>query len=102
MFLFAGDHTHEAGELARFADLAEARFGERIAAWIVLPARSASPEAGPIERVLLDPLRLMHERYEVSDAAIYVLRPDSFVGVRAPPRYSDRVLAHLDGIFARR
>jgi hypothetical protein len=100
MLLFAGDDTHEAGEPARIADLAKARFGERIDAWIVLPARSVSPEAGPIERVLLDPIRPMHERYEVSDPAICVPCPDTFVGVRAPTRHADRVLAHLDGIFA--
>jgi hypothetical protein len=99
LLLFAGDETQDIGELARIADAAQARFGARIEPWIILPARAASTEAGPAERILLDPLRLMHDRYQVSDAAIYVLRPDNFVAVRAPLRHSDRVLAHLDGIF---
>jgi hypothetical protein len=99
LLLFAGDEAHDAGELGRIADAASDRFGPRIAPWIVLPTRSAPPDAGPAERILLDPLRLMHERYQVADPAIYVLRPDTFVGVRAPLRHADLVLAHLQGNF---
>jgi 3-(3-hydroxy-phenyl)propionate hydroxylase len=99
MLLFAGGIMLEEGDLARIADEAETRFGERVVTWIVLDARFASPEGGRIERILLDPLRLVHEKYEVSDPAIFVLRPDTFVSVRAPLRHSDRVLAHLAAIF---
>jgi 3-(3-hydroxy-phenyl)propionate hydroxylase len=99
LLLFAGGEANETGELARIADTAHQRFGARIAPWIVLPARSVPPEAGPTERILLDPLRLLHERYDVADPAIYGLRPDTFVGIRAPLRHADRVLRHLEGIF---
>ncbi len=99
LLLFAGDEAQEAGALARIADRVGERFGARIATWIVLPTRDAPPEAGPKDRILLDPLRSMHDRYQVSDAAIYVLRPDTFVGVRAPLRRADRVLEHLERLF---
>jgi 3-(3-hydroxy-phenyl)propionate hydroxylase len=99
MLLFAAELVDSVGEIAQVADAAQARFGARMAIWLVLAARSAPPEAGPVGRVLLDPLRLVHERYGVSDPAITVLRPDSFVSVRAPLRHAERVFAHLDRIF---
>jgi 3-(3-hydroxy-phenyl)propionate hydroxylase len=99
LLLFAGDERHEAGELVRVADAAQARFGTRIAPWIVLPTRSASPDAGPPERILLDPLRLMHERYDVSGPTIYVLRPDTYVAARGPLTASARLIEHLATIF---
>jgi 3-(3-hydroxy-phenyl)propionate hydroxylase len=100
LLLFAGDETNDVADLAHIADASQVRFGPKVAPWIILPARAASPEAGAAQRVLLDPLRLAHERYQVSDPVIYVLRPDTFVGARAPSRQADRIMAHLEGIFA--
>lgn len=100
LLLFGGDERHDAGELARVADAAQTRFGARMAPWIVLPARSAAPAAGPTGRILLDPLRSMHDRYDVSDPAIAILRPDGYVAARGPLHASDRLMAHLATIFA--
>jgi hypothetical protein len=76
------------------------RASARIADSIVLPARSASLDPGPIERIRLDAPRPMHERCAVSEPTIHVPHPDSFACVRARPRRSDRVIAHLDDIVA--
>ena len=57
---------------------------------LITPGRAPAEWPGT---VLYDRDNLLHERYGVRHAALYLIRPDWYVGFRAPATRSERVLA---------
>ena len=102
VLIFSGVHRF-AGEAAERAALAadiRAAFGERIAIYGVEADKSAPHGDALAGATLLDPLHEAHQRYGVSNAAFYLLRPDTYVGARGPLRQGARLIEHLKAIFA--
>lgn len=79
---------------------AAARFGARLTPFAIIASAVAPPMSIPAEHVLLDALGLAHERYGVSEPALYLLRPDTYVGARGPIDRQDALIEHLAKIFA--
>ena len=44
---------------------------------------------------MLDALRAAHDHYGVTQPAFYLLRPDTYIGARAPLRRWPDVAAHM-------
>ncbi|HEV2676461.1 MAG TPA: FAD-dependent monooxygenase [Aliidongia sp.] len=82
LLIFAGlDQSDVGGKLAEIAERVTAGFGPRVRPVLVTPDRP--PASWPGE-VLIDRDQLLHDRYGVRHAALYLLRPDWYVGFRAP------------------
>jgi 3-(3-hydroxy-phenyl)propionate hydroxylase len=97
LFLFwglGGEHQTEAATLRKAIG---GRYAGRI---IVFDVLAEGPAPNPAEGVLLDRLHIAHDRYGVSGAAFYLLRPDTYIAARGPLTMTPRLLAHLETIFA--
>ena len=93
LLIFAGlDQDDIGGKLAETAQRAVAGFGARIKPILITPERP--PESWPGE-VLIDRDQLLHDRYGVRHAALYLLRPDCYVGFRAPATQAELLDAYL-------
>jgi 2-polyprenyl-6-methoxyphenol hydroxylase-like FAD-dependent oxidoreductase len=93
LLIFAGlDQSDVGGKLAEIAERAVAGFGSRIRPILITTARP--PEDWPGE-VLIDRDQLLHDRYGVRHAALYLLRPDWYVGFRAPATQADFLEKYL-------
>lgn len=93
LLIFAGlDQSDIGGKLAEIAQRAIAGFGTRIKPILITPERP--PESWPGE-VLIDRDQLLHDRYGVRHAALYLLRPDWYVGFRAPATQAELLDAYL-------
>lgn len=93
LLIFAGlDQSDVGGKLAEIAQRAVEGFGARIKPILVTPERP--PETWPGE-VLIDRDQLLHDRYGVRHAALYLLRPDWYVGFRGPATQAELLDAYL-------
>lgn len=93
LLIFAGlDQSDIGGKLAEIAQRAAEGFGARIKPILITPERP--PETWPGE-VLIDRDQLLHDRYGVRHAALYLLRPDWYVGFRAPATQAELLAAYL-------
>ncbi len=99
LLLFWGTVRRDASEgLTRLADAVTARWPGRVRAFHVLAA--TEPPVDPPAHLLMDPYRLLHEKYGVSQPALYLLRPDCCVGFRGFSGDADALLDYLGRIFA--
>jgi 2-polyprenyl-6-methoxyphenol hydroxylase-like FAD-dependent oxidoreductase len=107
LLLFDGEARTDDGytSLAGIADRVERLFGADVRPWVVVWGRGSPAELAG-RRVLLDPDGETHRRYGATAEALYLVRPDGYVGLRAQPaseqvlvrylrRVLDRVAAHL-------
>lgn len=69
------------------------RFGPRLQAVLVTPGAAPADWPGP---VLHDRERLIHDRYGVRQGALYLMRPDWYVGFRAPELRAAAALDYLE------
>jgi len=93
LLIFAGlDQADVGGKLAEIAQRAVAGFGARVKPVLITPERP--PESWPGE-VLIDRDQLLHDRYGVRHAAIYLLRPDWYVGFRGPATQAELLDTYL-------
>ncbi|GGF48963.1 oxygenase [Aliidongia dinghuensis] len=93
LLIFAGlDQSDVGGKLAEIAEAAVAGFGRRVRPVLVTPDRP--PAAWPGD-VLIDRDQLLHDRYGVRHAALYLLRPDRYVGFRAPATQAELLEKYL-------
>jgi 2-polyprenyl-6-methoxyphenol hydroxylase-like FAD-dependent oxidoreductase len=93
LLIFAGlDQSDVGGKLAEIAQRAVTGFGARIRPILITPERP--PETWPGE-VLIDRDQLLHDRYGVRHAALYLLRPDWYVGFRGPATQAELLDAYL-------
>lgn len=99
LLLFAGEGADPAPIEALTAQVT-AQCGEAVRPMLVSPDRAIMSTAFAADHILIDALRLAHERYGVSDPAFYLLRPDTFVGARGPIGKAPALLDHLATIFA--
>jgi 3-(3-hydroxy-phenyl)propionate hydroxylase len=97
LLLFAGlGSSAQVDRIEALAARITDRFGARVAPWLVVADKTA-PTGDPW---LLDTLHLAHDRYGVVQAAFILLRPDTYIAARGPIAEADRLIAHLDSIFA--
>ena len=54
---------------------------------------------GPSAGVLLDPNGALHRTYGAEDEALFLVRPDGYVGYRARPADATRLREYLRRIF---
>jgi len=93
LLLFAAD-TASLSEAVAVAGEAKRRFGVGVEARIVWPSHDR-PNGVDEAALLFDPLREAHRKYGVQSPAIFLLRPDTFVGARAPLRRWPDLAAHI-------
>ncbi|HLZ64791.1 MAG TPA: FAD-dependent oxidoreductase [Aliidongia sp.] len=93
LLIFAGlDQSDVGGKLAEIAERVAADYGRRVRPILVTTDRP--PETWPGE-VLIDRDQLLHDRYGVRHAALYLLRPDWYVGFRAPAAQAELLEKYL-------
>jgi hypothetical protein len=93
LLIFAGlDQADVGGKLAEIAERAVAAYGARVRPTLVTTDRP--PESWP-GQVLIDRDQLLHDRYGVRHAALYLLRPDWYVGFRGPATQAEALDAYL-------
>jgi len=93
LLIFAGlDQADVGGKLAEIAQRAVAGYGVRVKPVLITPERP--PETWPGE-VLIDRDQLLHDRYGVRHAAVYLLRPDWYVGFRGPATQGELLDTYL-------
>ena len=101
LLLFDGEARTDDGytSLAAIADGVERRSGADVRPWVVVWGRRL-PAGLAGRRVLLDPDGETHRRYGATAEALYLVRPDGYVGLRAQPAAADvlaRYLGRLSG-----
>ncbi|SFT89445.1 2-polyprenyl-6-methoxyphenol hydroxylase [Geodermatophilus amargosae] len=100
LLLFPGAHTEpeEPVRLAGIARHVEDLTGGEVRSCLVLP--SGAPPAGiPGDRVLHDVDGEAHRLYGAQAGALYLVRPDGYVGHRAQPAESRGVLEFLGSVY---
>ena len=102
LLLFDGETRTDDGytSLARVADVVERLFGADVRPWVVVWGRELP--AGPAgRRVLLDPDGATHRRYGATAEALYLVRPDGYVGLRAQPASEEVLVRYLSRVLDR-
>lgn len=72
------------------------RFGDAVAPCLVVAGASLTADLDFPGRVLLDPQRAVHQRYAAASDALYLIRPDGYVGYRSQPADEGALCAHLE------
>ncbi len=72
------------------------RFGDAVAPCLVVAGASVPANLDFPGRVLLDPQRAVHQRYGAASDALYLIRPDGYVGYRSQPADEGALCAHLE------
>jgi hypothetical protein len=102
LLLFDGEARTVDGytALAGIADDVERLFGPDVRPWVVVWGRQL-PTALAGRRVLLDPDGETHRRYGATAEALYLVRPDGHVGLRAQPASEEVLVRYLERVFDR-
>jgi 2-polyprenyl-6-methoxyphenol hydroxylase-like FAD-dependent oxidoreductase len=92
VLLFTGldEHARPAVELCRIAEQIEQTYPEMVKARVVTAERFADHPLA-----LGDPTRSAHRQYGISEARLFVVRPDKHIGYRGKPVDVDRLMADL-------
>jgi 2-polyprenyl-6-methoxyphenol hydroxylase-like FAD-dependent oxidoreductase len=96
--LFDGAAATEAGyaNLTRIARSVRGRFGDAVEPYLVVPTATAPAPARWEGPTLLDEGGEIHQRYGARSEAIYLIRPDGYVGYRGQPAEGAKLEAWLD------
>jgi hypothetical protein len=102
LLLFDGDARTDDGyaSLAGIADGIERLFGADVHAWVVVWGPQLPVELAG-RRVLLDLDGETHRRYGATAEALYLVRPDGYVGLRAQPASEEVLLRYLRRVLDR-
>ncbi|SDY93126.1 2-polyprenyl-6-methoxyphenol hydroxylase [Geodermatophilus africanus] len=102
LLLFDGEAPTDDGytALATIADGVERRSGADLRPWVVVWGRRL-PAGLAGRRVLLDPDGETHRRYGATAEALYLVRPDGYVGLRAQPAAEDVPARYLERLSGR-
>jgi hypothetical protein len=101
LLLFAGTGPSREAQ-ARLGEAAAVGRRERDLVRIVwVAAGAAVPDTAADETVLLDPDRVLHERYGATTESLYLVRPDGYVGYRAQPAEGDGLREYFERWFSR-
>ncbi|SET40688.1 FAD-dependent monooxygenase [Geodermatophilus poikilotrophus] len=101
LLLFDGEARTDDGyaSLATIADGVERLSGADVRPWVVVWGRRLPAELVG-RRVLLDPEGGTHRRYGATAEALYLVRPDGYVGLRAQPASEEVLLRYLRRVLA--
>lgn len=102
LVLFDGHAPTEAGYRGMAAVAAEVRerWPARVRVVMVSPSAGAV-DALPDEPVILDPGGALHRRYGAESEALYLFRPDGYIGFRSQPIQAEPLRAHLELVLGR-
>lgn len=95
LVLFPGGHPVD--ELVRAA---QERCGDLVRVVAVLPPGSALEGLPAGVEAFVDEEGLVAGRYHAANGALYLIRPDGYVGYRCQPPDAGRLGAYLDGLLA--
>ncbi|WP_448612255.1 FAD-dependent monooxygenase [Geodermatophilus sp. URMC 60] len=102
LLLFDGGARTDDGytSLAGIADRVERLFGADVRPWVVVRGRQSPTELAG-RRVTLDPDGATHRRYGATAEALYLVRPDGHVGLRAQPASEEVLVRYLGRVLDR-
>ena len=102
LLLFDGPAQTEEGyaNLAGIAQRVEELWGEDVKTYVVVAGDEKPEELDWDGSVLLDAGRELHETYNAAGAeALYLIRPDGYIGFRSQPVREDRLLSYLSDLL---
>lgn len=97
VLLFDGKSSSQEG-YARFAEIEKAvreRFGKNVDVTVVTPRNVRPPELPKDVKVFLDSDGELEKKYGASTECVYAIRPDLWVGYRAQPASTEKLIAWL-------
>ena len=101
LLFFSGSRAQESslGEFGRLGTELMARFPESLRAYLVSGGFPVAQTAESALPTLLDPMNQLHEQYGVSDACLYLIRPDRYVAFRGGMDQQDDLVAYLEKLL---
>lgn len=101
LVLFGGPAPHAASwqNLAAIVRSVHGQHGENMRAYIIVDGARAPDELDGSSSVLLDPEGAAHHRYQADLPALYLIRPDGYIGFRSRPADQTALGAYLTRIF---
>ena len=100
LLLFTGTQEAPNGEaLSKFIAQVRHHCAGLVAAHVVITNRTAVADHAPETSVLVDALQEAHAKFGVTAPAVYLMRPDNYVGYRGPLQTGEELLAYLKRIF---
>ena len=101
LLLFDGPSQTTEGyaKLARIARKVEELWGEDVKTYVVVAGNDKPENLNWDGPVLLDVERDLHRTYGVGAEALYLIRPDGYVGFRSQTVREDRLLSYLGGLL---
>jgi 2-polyprenyl-6-methoxyphenol hydroxylase-like FAD-dependent oxidoreductase len=101
LLLFDGRAPTAAGyaRLAGIARRVTRLLGDVVQPYLIVPAATAPARLDWDGLILLDPDRVMHQRYGAEAESLYFIRPDGYIGFRSQPVAEDAFMAYLEKLF---
>jgi len=102
LLAFDGAAATEEGydRLGRVVKMARTRLGDRVRAFVVVPAATRPEALSADVAVLHDVEGELHRRFGARSECVYLVRPDGYVAYRCQPADEFRLAGYLDRIFA--
>jgi 2-polyprenyl-6-methoxyphenol hydroxylase-like FAD-dependent oxidoreductase len=94
----SGRSEHQGGR-QDVVELVTCNYRELIDPYVVVPGPLALVERGETSDALGDPDGLVHRAYTADDEAVYLIRPDGYVGFRGRQVDAEALQAYLDDLF---
>jgi 2-polyprenyl-6-methoxyphenol hydroxylase-like FAD-dependent oxidoreductase len=102
LVLFDGKPTPEGYKtLEKIAQAIKEQFGEIVDTHIVVAGTSAPDALKNVPNVYCDPDLVAHEKYGAQSEALYLIRPDGFIGFRSQPAKLEPLVAHLNKLLGK-
>jgi hypothetical protein len=101
LLLFGGPARKEADyeRLVKVARRAEERLPHEVRAHLIVAADEVPERLGWSGSVLLDGSGMLHKLYGARAEALYLVRPDGYIGLRGQPAREDQLLDYLGHLF---
>lgn len=101
LLLFDGAADTEEGyvNLSEIAESVLARYGDCVQVHVVVPHPEAPPSLRWRDSIVYDADTSIHEHFGCGSEALYVLRPDNYVGFRCQPANREALLDYLATIL---
>ncbi|MGI8690515.1 MAG: hypothetical protein ACR2M3_18195 [Thermomicrobiales bacterium] len=101
LLLFSGPQPSpdDFARLAVIRQMIEKEFQDTVAVRLIVAGRAMATDASWDSMRDDDPDLAVHKRYRVKEPALYVIRPDGYIGFRSQPANGDALRAYLRRIF---
>jgi hypothetical protein len=101
LLLFSGPKPtpDDFARLAAIRQMIEREYRDAVAVRLIVAGSGAKTEASWGGMCADDPHRAIHKRYGAKKAALFLIRPDDYVGFRSQPANSDALQSYLRRIF---